>query len=104
MSSTANAMSRQSRVCGRRSEAVGIDETAPGLGERPRAEAAPDYRTGSLMRLKRMQKQSWLLHIVPIHRLVRSGRLIPYRLTETPRSSPDATEITSTRDVQIMDG
>jgi hypothetical protein len=56
------------------------------------------------MRLKRMQKQSWLLHIVPIHRLVRSGRLIPYRLTETPRSSPDATEITSTRDVQIMDG
>lgn len=97
-------MSRQSRVCERLSEVVEIQERPQAWGKDPRAEAAPDDLTDSLMRLKRMQKQRWLLHMVTIYRRVRSGGLIRYHLTRTPRSSADATEIASTRDVQIMDG
>lgn len=58
--STASAMSQQSDGCEPRNDRGGSQraaytkETAPGQGGRPRAEAAPGYRTDSLMRLKRM--------------------------------------------------
>lgn len=55
-------------------------ETVLGQGEGPRAEAAPGYRTDSLMRLKRMQKQRWMMGIAPVKALAAGFRAQARRL------------------------
>lgn len=69
---------------------------------RPRAEAASSYRTDSLMRLKRMQKQGGLMGIVPICR-PRSDKLGQCRFTNDDEACPRTGQVIPQRMRSVME-